>query len=84
MDPLGIQAALKAAPAELQPLITEMLDRMDALEAKAAADENALADKLIAAVVPQIQAITQTINEAISEVLGLARQGVSIKMGPGQ
>lgn len=91
MDPLGIQAALKAVPAEAQPLIKMLMDRMDALEAQTAKDAQALAaqidaavEKVIAALVPQAQAMTQTVNAVADQAMTLLRRldGASIHLGP--
>lgn len=87
----GLSKAVEALPAELQPILNSAFDRIAVLEAKIAADENALADKIIAALVPQAQAMTQTVNAVGDEFTQLIRQalkllgrvdGASIKLGP--
>lgn len=89
----GLAKEVAALPAELQPVLTAAFDRCAALEAKIAADENALANKIIAALVPQAQAMTQTVNAVGDEFTQLIRQalkligrvdGLSIKLGPEQ
>lgn len=85
MDFTGnLSGAISALPAEAQPLIKFLMDRLDALESKEAADLNALADKVIAAVVPQLQAVTQTFNAVADQTLSLLRRvdGASIRLGP--
>lgn len=86
MDPLGIQKAMAAAPAELQPLIQYLMDRTDALEAQAAKDTEAIADKVIAAVVPLGQAMVQTVNNVADEAMTLIRRfdgaSMTVKLGP--
>jgi hypothetical protein len=81
-----IAAAMAALPAEAQPLIASLMDRIDALEAKEAADLNALADKVIAAVTPQLQAITETVNGLTDQALGVVRRidglTLTMKLGP--
>ena len=88
-DPLGLQAALKALPAETQsalmPLLSAIFDRMDALESQTAKDTQAIADKVIAALVPQLQAVTQTANDIGGQALDLIRavedRGFKVTLG---
>lgn len=86
MDPLGIQAALKAAPAEVQPLLQLLMDRLDAPEAQSAKDTKAIADELIAALVPQAQAMAQTVNAVADQAMTLLRRldgaSATIRLGP--
>lgn len=89
MDLLG----LKALPAEVQPIIEHLLDRIDALEARASQDVDRFADKIIAAVGPKIDSavdavntITLTVNASVVEITRLARRidGASaiFRLGP--
>lgn len=86
MDPLGIQKAMAAVPAEVQPLIQYLMDRTDQLEAQTAKDTRAIADKVIAALVPQVQAMTQTVNAVADQAMTLIRRldgaTVTVKLGP--
>ncbi len=90
MDLTGnLAGAVAALPKEvgdvLGPILKASFDRIDALEAKEASDMNALADKVIAALTPQLQAITQTVNEVGGESLALIRRivdgGVHLSFG---
>lgn len=86
MDPIGLKAAVAALPGEVQPVLTALMDRIDALEAKEAADLDALADKVIAALTPQLQAITQTVNAVADQAMTIIRRvdgaTVTVKLGP--
>lgn len=85
MDPIGLKAAVAALPAELQPVLSALMGRIDALEAKEAADLDALADKVIAAVIPQLQAMTQTVNAVADQAMTLIRRvdgaSMTVKLG---
>ena len=86
MDPIGLKAAVAELPAEIQPVLSALMDRIDALEAKEAADLNALADKVIAALTPQLQAITQTVNAVADQAMTVIRRvdgaQITVKLGP--
>lgn len=70
----GLSEAVKNLPVEARPLIAEIMDRLGALEAQTAKDTEAIADKVIAALVPQVQAVTQTLNAVADEVLTVVRR----------
>ena len=83
MDPLG----LSKLPAEFQPVISGLMDRIDALEAQSAKDTQAVADKLIAALTPMVKeavdsvnTLTVTVATSVDEALGLLRRGVVAKV----
>ena len=82
----GAVAALPKEAAEaMGPVLQAAFDRIQQLEERAATDTNVIADKVIAALVPQLQAITGTVNEIGGEALALLRQvvdnGVHIAIG---
>ncbi len=88
-DPIG----LKALPAEVQPIFEQLMNRIDTLEAQGAKDVNAIADKIIAAVGPKVDAaveavntLTLTANASVVEVTALARRidgaSATFKLGP--
>lgn len=92
MDPLGLKSstdelvkAAQALPIEVQSVVLPILDRIGQLEAQAAKDTNAIADKVIAAVVPQIQALTETANAVADQAMSLLRRidgaSVTVKLG---
>jgi hypothetical protein len=83
--------AVNALGPQEKIIVTTLMDRMDALEAKSAADMASMADKVIAALVPQAQAMTQTVNAvadqattALREFLALVKRidGAKIVLGP--
>ena len=78
----GLSQAIAALPAEAQPLVTMLMDRLDALEAQGARDSKAIADSVTAALVPQIAAMTATVNEVGGEMLTFLRRldGASVKL----
>jgi allophanate hydrolase subunit 1 len=89
MDILG----LEKLPAEAQPIIKQLLDRVDALEAQSAKDISAIADKVIAGLGPKVDevvtavnTITLTVNASVVEITALARRidGAKLKfeLGP--
>jgi hypothetical protein len=86
MDPIGLKAAVAALPAEIQPILATLLDRIDALEAQTAKDTKAIADEVIAALVPQAQALTQTVNAVANQAMTLIRRidgaSMTVKLGP--
>ena len=70
----GLAKAVGKLPAEFQPVLNSLMDRIAELERQSAKDMDALADKVIAALVPQAQAITQTVNAVADQTLTLLRQ----------
>ena len=94
MDLTGnLAGAVSALPAELQPLITQILQSITALEAKAAADESAIAKQVIDGLTPMVKqavdgvnTLTLTLDASVQEIVGLARRidGASMKitLGP--
>ena len=76
---------------QLGTVVSGLMDRIAALEAQSAKDTNAIADKLIAAVLPVIQAagasvdtMTLTVNASATEFLRLAKRidGAKLVLGP--
>lgn len=93
MDPLGIQSALKAAPAELQPLLDHLLDRVDALETRGVDDVKSIASQVIAGLSPMVKQATDAVNTltivasaSVTEVTALIRRidgaRFTLKLGP--
>lgn len=86
MDPIGLKAAVAALPAEIQPVLGALMDRIDALETQSAKDTQAIADKVLAALIPQLQAITQSVNAVADQALGVVRRidgfTITMKLGP--
>lgn len=80
--------AIGKLPAEIQPVFMALMDRIDQLETKTAQDISQIADKVIAALVPQAQALTQTVNTVADQGLTLIRElmarGVTIQLGSDQ
>lgn len=81
----GLAEQVGKLPAELQPVIAALMDRIDALEKQSAADMDQLATKIIAALVPQAQALTQTVNAVADEALTVIRRldgaTLTVKLG---
>jgi len=82
----GLAQEVSKLPAEFQPVITALMDRIAQLEAQTAKDVDAIADKVIAAMVPQAQALTQTVNAVADQAMTLIRRldgaQVTVKLGP--
>lgn len=80
---------------QMEAALSALMDKVAALEAQGARDTNAIADKLIAAIVPLVQSgvdkvtstvdtLTVTVNSSIMEALRLAKRidGAKIVLGP--
>ena len=88
----GLAQEVAKLPTEIQPVVTNivqaLMDRVDQLETKTAQDISQIADKVIAALVPQAQALTQTVNTVADQGLTLIRElmarGVTIQLGSDQ
>jgi Flp pilus assembly protein TadG len=89
MDLLGVQADL----AKAQGALALMADRIAALETQTAKDVNAIADKVIAAVLPEVQGARASVDQlavvvsaSVQETLVLVRRidgaGFTFKLGP--
>lgn len=89
MDLLGVQKDLDTMGAQL----TSALARIADLEAQTAKDVDAIADKLIAALLPEAQAARASVDQltvvcsaSVTEVLALARRidgaALSFKLAP--
>lgn len=65
----GLAQQVSKLPAEMQPIIMAVMDRVAALEAQSAKDANAIADKLIAAILPEIQGARVEFSAAVQEML---------------
>lgn len=93
---LGDEVGLKAAQ-QADATAKTLIDRIAALEAQSARDVNAIADKVIAAVLPEVQKtrgsietcldnITLTVNASVTECLAMARRldgaNMTFKLGP--
>ena len=82
----GLAEQVAKLPAEMQPILSALMDRIAALEAQTAKDTEAIADKVIAALVPQLQALTQTANAVAGEAMAIIRRidgaAVTVKLGP--
>lgn len=90
MDLLGVQADL----AKAQTSLVAMADRVQALETQAARDVNAIADKVIAAVLPEVQGARASVDQltlvasaSVQETLVLVRRidgaAFTFRLGPG-
>lgn len=84
MDPLN----LNSIPADIKAL----MDRVDALEARSAADMQRIADQIIKALAPEVQAMVDAVNTltvtasaAVEEVVNTVRRvdgaSVTVKLG---
>ncbi|HXE05763.1 MAG TPA: hypothetical protein VN579_07245 [Bryobacteraceae bacterium] len=89
MDLLGVQADI----AKTQAALNEAVNRISQLEVQSAKDVNAITDKLIAAVLPEVRAargsidqLTMTLSASVQEALVTIRRinGATIKfeLGP--
>lgn len=82
----GLAKAVEALPAEFQPVLTAMMDRIATLEAQGAKDIGAIADKVIAAILPEVQGMRVEFSAAVQETLVLIRRvnglTVTVALGP--
>jgi predicted metal-dependent phosphoesterase TrpH len=82
----GLAQEVAKLPAELQPILVAVVDKVAEIETKTAGDIQAIAKQVIDALVPQVQAVTQTANAGISETLALIRRldgaTITIRLAP--
>lgn len=87
MDPLGLQKAID----DLSAKLNEQQDRIAQLETQIAKDVNAIADKVIAAVLPEVQGARASVDQmavvisaSVTEALNLAKRlnGATLSLGP--
>jgi hypothetical protein len=89
----GLAKEIAALPAELQPIINGLLQRIDSLEAQIARDANAIADKVIEALAPRVDEAVKAVNTmtitvgcaadlAIRTIQRVDGMSVAVKLGP--
>lgn len=81
----GLAEQVAKLPEEIQPVLNQLLDRLDKLEAATVKDVEVIAQRVNDALVPQLQAVTQTINSVADQVMSLLRKidgaSITIKLG---
>jgi hypothetical protein len=89
----GLSQAVSQLPAEFQPVLTAVMDRLAALEAQGAKDSQILAQQVIdgvkSAIQPAVEAVNTvalTVNASVTEITALARRidgaTFTAKLGP--
>jgi hypothetical protein len=93
MDILGIQEKLE----QMVALLNQQQDRIAQLEAQVSKDLNAVVDKVLAAMLPEVQAMRGSVDQAVlvvsasaTEAMGLVTRtiarldgaGITLKLGP--
>lgn len=89
----GLAQEVAKLPAELQPILSALLDRITQLETQTSKDVDAVADKIIAALTPivkqavdAVNTLTVTASSAVGEIVNTARRvngaKLTIELGP--